>query len=72
MLGLNKAANRRRIGLRLLLFYLDWDVGCHEVGFTFLLDIEGYVASIAGIADHVWTIEEIISLEKFQKTSISN
>ena len=25
-----------------------------------------------GITDHVWTIEEIASLEKFRKSSISN
>jgi IS1 family transposase len=29
-------------------------------------------AMAAGIADHVWTLEEIVSLEKFQKSSISN
>lgn len=29
-------------------------------------------AMAAGIADHVWTLEEIASLEKFQKSSISN
>jgi len=29
-------------------------------------------AMAAGIADHVWTVEEIVSLEKFQKSSISN
>jgi hypothetical protein len=29
-------------------------------------------AMAAGITDHVWTLEEIASLEKFQKSSVSN
>jgi len=29
-------------------------------------------AMAVGISDHIWTVEEIISLEKFQKPSISN
>ena len=54
---------------------LKWAVALHFMFYNFARvhkTLGVTPAMAAGVSDHVWTLEEIVSLEKFQKSPISN